>query len=156
MAFKAKKIVDHEGAEWFEQDSETKVLVASIDNPQYQVGLDRLRRITFKNDLKVPDGEVFAVEGEKPFHEGQCRLLAKYVLKDWKGEGITGPDGKPMQYSEDAAFGLLYTDPGAFVFVLDSAQKLAMKLDGELKDVVEKPSPGTSGKGTGQKAKKPE
>jgi hypothetical protein len=147
MGFKLKKRVKHVDAKWFDFDDETKVQLGSIDNPDYQVALARLRREIQRNDAKFAMGEVGVIDGEKTEYEGQCRLLANHVIKDWSG--AQDEDGNPLAFSPENAEAMLLGDTEAFLFVIQSASTYATELREELEEVVEKPSPGTAGKKSG-------
>jgi len=152
MAFKLKKQIKNTDAKWFEFDAETKVQIASIDNPAYQVALARLRREIQRNDEKFAMGEVGVVDGEKTEYEGQCRLLANHVVRDWSG--VQDEDGNPLQFTHENAEALLLGDVQAFLFVLNSAKTYAIELREELIESVGKPSADTSGSGSGAARRK--
>ncbi len=144
MAFQLKKQVRHTDAKWYEFDKDTKIQVASIDNPDYQIALSRLRREIQRNDAKFAMGEVGIISGEKTEYEGQCRLLAHHVVRDWSG--VLDEDGNPLQFSHENAEALLLGEAEAFLFVLRSSQSYAAELHEELQEAVGKQSSATSGK----------
>lgn len=143
MAFQLKKQVKHTDAKWVESDG-SKLLIASIDNPKYQVGLQRLRREIQRHDARFAMGEAGVIEGEKTEYEGQCYLLANHVIRDW--DGVKDEDGNPLPFSAQNAEALLAGNAEAFIFVLKSAQDYAAELHEELGEIVGKPSPASSGK----------
>ncbi|MCS3467084.1 hypothetical protein M2401_000805 [Pseudomonas sp. JUb42] len=147
MAFKLKKQVKHVDAKWFDFDEETKVLLGSIDNPDYQIALARLRREIQRNDAKFALGEAGVVDGEKTEYQGQCRLMANHVIKDWSG--AQDEDGNPLPYTPENAEALLLGNIEVFMFILQTASGYATELREELDEAVEKPSADTSGKGSG-------
>ncbi|WP_288078310.1 hypothetical protein [Pseudomonas sp.] len=144
MAFKVKKIVKHTDAKWFEFDAESKVLIASIDNPDYQISFARSRREFQRHDAQFEMGQAGVIEGEKTEYESQCYMLANHVMRDW--QGVQDADGNPLPFTSENAEALLLGDAEAFLFVLNSAREYAAELRVELGETVGKPLPASSGK----------
>lgn len=125
MAFQIKKPAQvNAEARWEKIDnSGAEVLLMPLDNPDYTIGYERLRRRLFKNDAQFGEGEIGVVSGERSEHEGHCLLLANFVIKDWKG--ALDESGKPIQYTVDNGVAMLKGDPEFFLFTLQKASQLA-------------------------------
>ncbi|QHF03341.1 hypothetical protein N015_13355 [Pseudomonas asturiensis] len=147
MAFKLKKQIKHVEAKWYEFDNETKVLLASIDCPEYQIALARLRREIQRNDSKFAMGEAGVIEGEKTEYDGQSRLLAYHIVRGW--EGVQDEEGNPLPFTAENAEALLLGSAEAFLFVIQKASAYSAELREELEESVGKQSPATSGKKSG-------
>jgi hypothetical protein len=147
MALKLKKQNTNVDAKWFDFDEDTKVLLASIDTPAYQIALERLRRSIQRNDSKFDQGEVGVIDGEKTEYQGQCSLLANFILKDWSG--AEDEEGNPLKFSVENAEAMLLGSTELFIFVIQSAGAYAAELREELTETVGKPSPDSSGKKSG-------
>ena len=138
---------------WFDFDKDTKIELAGIDTPEYQIALERMRRRLRNNDAKFEEGSVGVVAGEKTEHENHCMLLSHFILKDW--EGAQDEEGNPLKYTPNIGAKMLEGDVDFFIFCLKSAAEFTAETKGELEETVEKPSPATTGKKSGQaKAKK--
>lgn len=124
------------GERWKDFDSETKILIAGIDNKQYQLGLERLRRRIRANDAQFEQGAIGLVEGETTEHEGQCLLLSQYVVRDWTG--VVDGEGNPVKYSPEAACALLQNQVAFFLFVLKSATEVTASKAGEIEETLKK------------------
>ncbi|CAG8863156.1 hypothetical protein PS627_00092 [Pseudomonas fluorescens] len=156
MALKKKKSNPAKSfeARWEDYDNETKVLLMPLDNEQYQIALERMRRRLARNDEKFVEGTVGVVEGEKTEHENHCMLLGQFILKDW--QGAQDENGNPLKYSELEAGEVLKGDVDFFLFVIKKAAAIADENKQELEEAKGKSSPASSGKGTGAAAAKSE
>lgn len=139
------------GARWVEFDKDTKVLLAGIDNAEYQVGLERMRRRIARNDARFEEGQVGVVAGELTEHQNHAMLLAHFIVKDWSG--VLDADGNPLKYSPSVAAELLENSLDFFLFVLRGGSSVATESAEELKDTVGKPSPASIGKKSGRAAR---
>lgn len=139
------------GARWVEFDKDTKVLLAGIDNAEYQVGLERMRRRIARNDARFEEGQVGVVSGELTEHQNHAMLLAHFIVKDWSG--VLDADGNPLKYGPSVAAELLENSLEFFLFVLRGGSSVATESAEELKDTVGKPSPASSGKMSGRAAR---
>lgn len=148
MALRKKKQAPaNQEARWEDFDDETKVLLMPLDIEAYTIGYERLRRRLNKHDAQFDEGELGVVAGERTEHEGQCMLLANFILLDW--EGAEDEDGKPLAYSPEEGTAMLKGDIDFFLFVLKKSAALAKEGKEELAEVKGKPSPATSGKRSG-------
>ncbi|MCO8166832.1 hypothetical protein NJC40_03445 [Pseudomonas sp. 21LCFQ02] len=152
MALKKQKQVKHTDAKWVDFDEDTKIQIASIDNPAYQVALARARREINRNDSNFGISAPGIIEGEKAEYDVQCRLVGHHIIRDWSG--VLDEDGNPLPFSLDNAEALLLGTPEAFLFVFKAAQEYATELRGELEETLGKSSPAGSGKPSSA-AKKP-
>ena len=147
-----KKSAVADDTKWFEYDEDTKLELAGIDNPAYQIALERMRRRLRSNDAKFDEGTVGVVSGEKTEHQNHCLLIGSYLLKDW--DGAQDEDGNPLKYTPAIGSQMLESDVDLFVFVLKHAADLSAEGKGELAETVEKPQAGSSGKGSGAAKRK--
>ncbi|WP_047297597.1 hypothetical protein [Pseudomonas fluorescens] len=135
------------GERWAKFDDDTKILLASIDNPEYQVALERMRRRIHRNDARFEEGQVGVVAGEMTEHQNHAMLLSHFIVKDW--EGVLDADGNPIKYSPPVAAELLETNVEFFVFVLREGAAAANDAAEERAESVGKPSAASSGKASG-------
>ncbi|WP_236421968.1 hypothetical protein [Pseudomonas syringae] len=147
LRLKAKEVVDT-AAKWFDFDEDTKVLIAPVDSPEYQVAIERMQRRIWRNDAVFAEGSVGVLEGEVSEKRNHCMVLAKYIVKDW--QGAQGHDGNALPYDEAIGVSMLESDLEFFLFVLRSAESFAKQVQEERKETLEKPLPASSGKASGQ------
>ncbi len=139
------------GARWVEFDKDTKVLLVGIDNSEYQVGLERMRRRIVRNDARFEEGQVGVIAGELTEHQNHAMLMSHFIVKDWSG--VLDADGNPLKYSPSVAAELLDSNVDFFLFVLRHSASVATEAAEELAVTVKKPSPASSGKKSGPSAK---
>lgn len=145
MALKLSKKPEAVGAtKWLEYDKDTKIEVAGLDNPEYQIALERARRRLRKNDEQFEQGDVGVVSGEKTEHSTQCMLMAHFILKDWSG--AQDENGNPLKYSPDVGAQMLEGDVEFFLFVLKGAAEFSAESKQELEETVGKSSSDSGGK----------
>jgi hypothetical protein len=137
---------------WVDYDDDTKVLLARIDNPEYQVARERERRKLRNADAQFGVGVVGVIDGETTEHETQCRLLSQFIVKDWAG--VLDADDNPLPYSAEVAEQMLDANLGFFLFVLREASALALEAQQDLVETVGKSSPASSGKKSGAATRK--
>ena len=149
MALKLKKVDSSKNAEarWEKFDEDTQIQLMPLDNQQYQVALERMRRRLARNDAQFGEGSVGVIEGEKTEHDNHCLLLASFIVKDW--QGAQDESGKALVYSETTCTEMLRGDADFFYFVLRRAAAIAADNRAELEDIKGKPSPASSGSGNG-------
>jgi hypothetical protein len=135
-------------AKWVEFDSETKVLLIGTDNTEYQVALERMRRRIQRNDARFEEGQVGVVAGEQTEHQNHAMLLGHFIVKDWMG--VLDEEGNPVKYTPEVAAQLLEANLDFFVFAIQGGARVAAEAKEELDQTVGKPSPASSGKGSGQ------
>lgn len=139
------------GARWVEFDKDTKVLLAGIDNAEYQVGLERMRRRIARNDARFEEGQVGVVAGELTEHQNHAMLMSHFIVKDWSG--VLDAEGNPLKYSPPVAAQLLDHNVDFFLFVLRHSASVATEAAEELAETVKKRSPASSGKRSGPSVK---
>lgn len=132
---------------WVPYDDDTKVLLARIDNPEYQVALERERRKLRSADSQFGVGVVGVIDGETTEHQTQCRLLGQFIVRDWSG--VQDADDNPLPYSAEAAEQMLDANLEFFLFVLREASTSAVEAQKALVETVGKPLPASSGKKSG-------
>ncbi|HEJ1056918.1 TPA: hypothetical protein SLP05_004538 [Pseudomonas putida] len=149
MALKLKKIDTTKSSEarWEEFDADTKVLLMPLDNQQYQIALERMRRRLARNDAQFGQEAVGVIEGEKSEHDNHCLLLASFIVQDW--QGAQDENGKPLAYSENTCAEMLRGDSDFFYFVLRRAAAIAADNRKEQDEIKGKQSPASSGSGSG-------
>jgi len=148
MALKlVKKTEPVSNDKWFDFDKDTKILLAPIDTPEYQIALERARRRLRRNDEQFTEGTVGVVSGEKTEHQNHCMLLSHFILKDW--DGAQDDEGNPLKYTPAIGAQMIETNVDFFIFVLKNAAEFAAENKGELAETVEKPLSGSSGKESG-------
>lgn len=138
MALKLKKVDTTKNAEarWERYDEDTEVLLMPLDNQQYQIALERMRRQLTRSDAGFAEGKVGVVPGEKTEHEKHCLLLASFILKDWKG--ALDDAGKAIGYSEQVGNEMLQGDTDFFVFVINRAAAIAADYKVEREEILGK------------------
>ena len=132
---------------WVPYDEDTKVLLARIDNPEYQIALERERRKLRSADSQFGIGVVGVIDGETTEHQTQCRLLSQFIVKDWSG--VLDDDENPLPYNAEAAEQMLDANIKFFLFVLREAGNATIEAQKALVETVGKPSPASSGKKRG-------
>ncbi|WP_434681365.1 hypothetical protein J3P77_09660 [Pseudomonas sp. R1-18] len=153
MTLKMKKEpAPHSEARWFDYDVDTKIQLVGLDNEEYQIALERMRRRLIRNDAQFPEGDIGIIEGEKTEHDNQCMLIATFLLKDWSG--AEDEQGNPLKYSPQVGRDMLKGDVDFFLFVLAKASEVAADLKKEKDEAVGKPSPASSGKRSGRATSK--
>lgn len=128
---------------WVPFDDETKVLLRSLDDDLYQVGLARARRQINKADAKFKTGEVGVADGEITEHAYQCKLLSRYIIKDWRGAKDAAD--KAITYSHEAAEATLLASIDFFLFVIKSASEISADIEKERVESMGKSLPATDG-----------
>lgn len=149
MALKLKKTDTSKSGEarWEKFDEDTQVLLMPLDNQQYQIALERMRRRLDRNDAQFGEGSVGVIAGEKSEHDNHCMLLAQFILQDWRG--AQDEDGNPLKYSEAIATEMLRGDTDFFVFVIKRAATIAADNKKEQEEIKGKQSTASSGSETG-------
>ncbi|MCS4284409.1 hypothetical protein M2396_002705 [Pseudomonas sp. BIGb0278] len=154
MALKLKKTESSKNGEarWEEFDKDTKVLLMPLDNQQYQIALERMRRRLARNDAQFLEGQVGVLEGEKSEHDNHCQLLASFIIKDW--QGAEDENGKALAYNEAIGAEMLRGDSDFFYFALRRASTIAAENRQELDEIKGKSLPDSSGKPSGGRGRK--
>lgn len=152
MALKLKsKDVADSTAKWFEFDADTKVQLVSLDNNEYQIAMERMRRRLARNDAQFREGDIGVIQGEKTEYENHCLAIASFLLKDWTG-AVDG-DGNEIEYTAEVGAQMLDGNVELFLFVLKHSGELAASKKVEQDETLEKPSPASNGKVSGQPRK---
>ena len=101
--------------QWMQYEDVGKFKVASLDDSGYRDALwgSRLALEVVEHDLT-----------EEQEHRLQCKLLAKFIVLDWKGE-IVSSSGNTVQYSPAWAEHLLRTNVDFFIWLLHAAKQVA-------------------------------
>ncbi|MCF5226570.1 hypothetical protein [Pseudomonas syringae] len=147
LRLKAKEAIDA-AAKWFDFDEDTKVLLVSLDNTEYQIAMERMRRRVARNDAQFQEGDIGVIAGEKTEYVNHCLAIASFLIKDWTG-AVDG-DGNEIKYTEQVGAQMLEDNVDLFLFVLEHSGELAASKNIEKAETLEKPSPASSGKASGQ------
>lgn len=148
MALKLKKQPINTEALWVEFDKDTKIQMVGIDHPHYQIALERARRRLRNNDTKFEEGNVGVIDGEKNETETQAQLLSNFIVKGWTG--VEDADGNPLEFAPDVCAEIMLADPKFYLFVLQQSSKISADAKLELQETLEKSSPASTGKKSGQ------
>lgn len=136
MALTLSKKAPVSDLRWAKFDEETKIHLGGIDNPEYLVALERVRRRIQRNDASFAQGEIGVVAGEMTEHQSHCALLAQYIVKDW--DGVQDDQGNPLKFTTSACTELLEANIDFFLFVLQEGSKSTIEVGIELAETVEK------------------
>ncbi|WP_122252824.1 hypothetical protein [Pseudomonas savastanoi] len=147
LKLKNKELVDT-AAKWFDFDKETKVLLVSLDNTEYQIAMERMRRRVARNDAQFQEGDIGIIQGEKTEYANHCLAIASFLLKGWTG-AVDG-EGNEIEYTAQVGAQMLEDNIDLFIFVLDHCAELAASKKDEQVETLEKPLPASSGKASGQ------
>lgn len=147
LKLKNKEVVDT-AAKWFDFDADTKVLLVSLDNTEYQIAMERMRRRVARNDAQFQEGDIGIIQGEKTEYVNHCLAIASFLLKDWTG-AVDG-DGNEIKYTAQVGAQMLDDNVELFMFVLKHSGELAISKKEEQVETLEKPLPASSGKASGQ------
>ncbi|QOI04610.1 hypothetical protein [Pseudomonas savastanoi] len=147
LKLKNKEVVDN-AAKWFDFDKETKVLLVSLDNTEYQIAMERMRRRVARNDAQFQEGDIGIIQGEKTEYVNHCLAIASFLLKDWTG--AVDDEGNEVKYTANVGAQMLEDNVELFLFVLEHSGELAISKKEEQVETLEKPLPASSGKASGQ------
>ncbi|GKQ44375.1 hypothetical protein [Pseudomonas syringae] len=147
LKLKNKEVVDT-AAKWFDFDADTKVQLVSLDNTEYQIAMERMRRRVQRNDAQFQEGDIGVIQGEKSEYVNHCLAISFFLLKDW--QGALDEEGNELVYKPAIGAQMLENDIDFFLFVLGKAGELAVELKAEKVETLEKPSPASSGKASGR------
>ena len=143
-----KKDQNTSETKWVAYDDDTKVLLARIDNPEYQVALESERRKLRSADAQFGTGVVGVIDGETTEHQTQCRLLSQFIVKDWSG--VLDADDNPLPYDAVSAEQMLDANINFFLFVLRESGNATIEAQKAMAETVGKSSPASSGKKSGR------
>lgn len=129
---------------WEELNDKTSILIASLDNDEYRIGMERERRRLAQRDAKFGVDQIGIVPGEDTEHGIQCKLMGKFVVRDWRG--VPDENGSDVKYSEENAATLLRTNIQFFLWVLQKAGDIAAEALAEREETVGKSSSASNGK----------
>ncbi|MDU8429180.1 hypothetical protein RYA99_12355 [Pseudomonas syringae pv. actinidifoliorum] len=147
LKLKNKEVVDT-AAKWFDFDADTKVQLVSLDNTEYQIAMERMRRRVQRNDAQFQEGDIGVIQGEKSEYVNHCLAISFFLLKDW--QGALDEEGNELVYKPAIGAQMLENDIDFFLFVLGKAGELAVELKAEKVETLEKPLPASNGKASGQ------
>lgn len=149
MALRIKtQISDGFDERWFEYQDGISFKIAPIDNENYQIGLERARRLIDRKESHLDLHKLEVDAGDRSEIGIQSELAGRYLIKDWKGE-ILDSEGNQVPYTPDNAQALLLSEPSLISWVILRAAEVAADLAKEQEDIVGKSSSDSSGKGNG-------
>lgn len=140
---------------WEDYGDGVSFKLAGIDTEAYQIALERARRLIAREDAGQTLASIQVSATDVREHDVQCQLLARYIIKDWKGPILDDAD-KVVPYSQEGAVKLLSSNLDLFAWVIAKAAQVTADFQQETKETVGKPSPATSGKKSGQARAKSE
>ncbi|RXU00561.1 hypothetical protein B1F73_09230 [Pseudomonas syringae] len=128
-------------------------MLVSLDNTEYQIAMERMRRRVARNDAQFQEGDIGIIQGEKTEYVNHCLAIASFLLKDWTG--AVDDEGNEVKYTAHIGAQMLEDNVELFMFVLKYSGELAISKKEEQVETLEKPLPASSGKasGRGQKQK---
>lgn len=141
------------GERWEDYDHETSFKLAGLDNEEYQLALERARRLLAKQDAGQTLKNLTISENDQREYQTQCKLVGAYIIRDWKGE-IYDEKDKPMKYTPENAERLLLGNIALFAWVIMKAQEVQIAQQAEEAETVGKSSRASSGSGNGRAARK--
>lgn len=112
--------------QWTEYDG-SKLLISHMSKLSFQRKLNRLNQPYRK---KIENGTVDPEVTKRT----TCRAMAGELLMNWD-DTVLDSEGKPIPFSEDAAFDALMNDPNLREFVSDFAQNFDNYRREELQDL---------------------
>lgn len=136
MALKLSKKAPVSNLRWANFDKDTKIQLGGIDNQEYLIALERVRRRIQRNDASFAQGEIGVIAGEKTEHESHCALLAQFIVKDW--DGVQDDQDNPLKFDVGVCTELLESNIDFFLFVLQEGSKSTVEAGKELAETVEK------------------
>ena len=149
MALRIKtQISDGFDERWFEYQDGISFKIAPIDNENYQIGLERARRLIDRKESRLDLHKLEVDSSDRSEIGIQSELAGRYLIKDWKGE-ILDSEGNQVPYTPDNAQALLFSEPSLISWVILRAAEVAADLAKEQEDIVGKSSSVSSGKGNG-------
>ncbi|RXT72426.1 hypothetical protein B1F77_26880 [Pseudomonas syringae] len=128
-------------------------MLVSLDNTEYQIAMERMRRRVARNDAQFQEGDIGIIQGEKTEYVNHCLAIASFLLKDWTG--AVDDEGNEVKYTAHVGAQMLEDNVELFMFVLKYSGELAISKKEEQVETLEKSLPASSGKasGRGQKQK---
>jgi hypothetical protein len=141
------------GERWEDYDHETSFKLAGLDNEEYQLGLERARRLVAKQDAGQTLKNLTVSESDQREYHTQCKLVGAYIIKDWKGE-IYDESDVLMPYTPANAEKLLLANVSLFAWVIIKAKEVQIEQQAEEAETVGKSSRASSGNVNGRAARK--
>lgn len=136
IAVKKDDITNEIDGTWVDY-GDSKLLIARLGNPRNRKAYDRAQN---KYKAKARKGTLSPDERV----EITARTLSESILLDW--EGISGMDGKPLEYSTEMAFMALRWDIDLRTFVSEQADLSENFRAAEVDEDAGKSQAGLSGK----------
>ncbi|WP_448196607.1 hypothetical protein [Pseudomonas putida] len=158
-----KPELDINGQRWVEFAPGAEILVGSIANPLYkshQALINRhLAAINQQAGIGTSGFSLAAIPDVELETDDDLfiELAAKHLIKDWKGVDVEEKPGVPAPYSPELCVQLIKQMNSVFFLALRTATNIAVRAEEKAQETAKKPSPPTSGAGTGRakKTKKP-
>lgn len=149
MALRIKtQISDGFDERWFEYQDGISFKIAPINNENYQIGLERARRLIDRKESRLDLHKLEVDSSDRSEIGIQSELAGRYLIKDWKGE-IFDNEGNQVPYTPDNAQALLLSEPSLISWVILRAAEVAADLAKEQEDIVGKPLSASNGSGSG-------
>jgi len=134
---------------WEDFDDDVAIKVAGLDREEYQIALERARRLIAREDAGQTLDSISVSAADRREHDIQCKLLGRYIVLDWKGE-VTDEQGNRIAYSPEAAAKLLKGNVTLFAWVLTKAAQVSVDYQKGVAETVGKPSSASAGSANGK------
>lgn len=136
---------DSASGKWVGYQDGVSFKLRGIDCGEYQIGIERARRLIAKSDSGQSLGDITVSEGDAQEFDVQCGLLGRYIVLDWKGD-IANENGDATDYSPESAAQLLRGNPALFGWIISQAVKISTDAKKVRAETLGKPLPATDGK----------
>lgn len=130
---------------WVDYNDKIKVLLRGIDSREYQIGLERARRLLNKSDSAQSLSSLTATATDETEFGIQAQLLGRYIVKGWQGD-VKDSDGQPVAYTPEACIAMINANVGFFSWVISQATQITIEQQGEQAETLGKSLPVTDGK----------
>lgn len=130
---------------WVDYNDKIKILLRGIDSKEYQIGLERARRLLNKSDSAQSLSSLTATATDETEFGIQAQLLGRYIVKGWQGD-VKDSDGQPVAYTPEACIAMINANVGFFSWVISQATQITIEQQGEQAETLGKSLPVTDGK----------
>lgn len=121
---------------WVRFDEESEILIRGLNDDKYQIALSRVRRQITKADTKFENDFVGVLDDEISEHAYQCKLLSRYIIKDWRG--VKDSAGVDREYTVEFGERVLSANVDFFLFVIRESKEILEFFQEERSDIVGK------------------
>lgn len=118
--------------------------LAPIDNRDYQVAIERARRLIARADAGQELNSISVSAADRTEHDIQCDLAGMHLVKGWRGD-VFGADGEPIPYTPENASALLASNSELFTWVIATSAAISIDAQKEKEELLGKPSSASVG-----------